>query len=177
MDENKSLSGLLSESKLEWIFRLNVAVLLGNNNWELLICQRAKDKKFKPNLWHLPWWKVEEWESIEMAIIREIKEELNLDIIKIWDAFDEYHNYKDLEQRDHRVIFVIAVAKWNLQLDFENQNYIWCKISDINKYFKDLNNDSLEVCELNRCIFNFWISRIKCNNDFSDISTILTDTL
>ncbi|MEM1136969.1 MAG: NUDIX domain-containing protein, partial [Bacteroidota bacterium] len=46
---------------------------------QLLVCRRNKGKK-QAGLWEFPGGKVEENESHSEALIREIKEELNLDI-------------------------------------------------------------------------------------------------
>lgn len=56
------------------------ALIIDDNN-KLLIVKRNFDSD-EPGMWSLPWWTVENWESLKMALIREIKEELSLDISK-----------------------------------------------------------------------------------------------
>lgn len=53
---------------------------LKNDEWKYLLVRHNKK-----DYWTLPWWHVEEWESIYKAIKREIKEELNLEIRILWN--------------------------------------------------------------------------------------------
>lgn len=56
-----------------------VTAALIKNNDKYLICQRAEDDEC-PLQWEFPGGKLEEGETLEECIIREIKEELELDI-------------------------------------------------------------------------------------------------
>lgn len=58
--------------------KLTVGCLLYNDNNEILLAKRVKEPFAKT--WTIPGGKVENNESIEECIIREIKEELNLEI-------------------------------------------------------------------------------------------------
>jgi 8-oxo-dGTP pyrophosphatase MutT (NUDIX family) len=59
-----------------------VAALIKNSKGEVYIQQRPLDKEYDGK-WELPGGKVEEHETLEQAIIREIKEELNVDIYPV----------------------------------------------------------------------------------------------
>lgn len=54
-------------------------IVLYNDNQEIFIQDRRNISKYWEEWWCF-WWSVEEWESFEDAVIREAKEELNIDI-------------------------------------------------------------------------------------------------
>jgi 8-oxo-dGTP diphosphatase len=58
---------------------LVVAIALTNERGEILLAQRPEGKRLAGK-WEFPGGKVEEGESPEEALVREIKEELNIDI-------------------------------------------------------------------------------------------------
>ncbi|NLC48639.1 MAG: (deoxy)nucleoside triphosphate pyrophosphohydrolase [Tenericutes bacterium] len=64
-----------------------VAAIIKNKEGKILIAQRNL-KKAQGGLWEFPGGKVEYGETQEAAIVREIKEELNMDI-KFDECFDE----------------------------------------------------------------------------------------
>jgi len=69
------------------------AVIINKHN-QLLIAKRAEDKPM-PNKWEFPGGKLEKGESLEACAIREIKEELQIDIsIDTYVGFENIH-YKD----------------------------------------------------------------------------------
>ena len=65
-----------------------VAGIIRNNDNKILIAQRNM-KKSQGGLWEFPGGKIENDETIEEAIVREIKEELDMDI-----AFESYFDEK-----------------------------------------------------------------------------------
>jgi 8-oxo-dGTP diphosphatase len=73
------------------MLEVTAAVMIKNDN--VLICQRAKDDD-APLMWEFPGGKLETGETPEQCIIREIKEELDLDIrvTGILAEADYYYN-------------------------------------------------------------------------------------
>lgn len=61
---------------------LAIGIALINDQNQILIAKRPENKAL-PLKWEFPGGKVEENESFESCIIREIKEELNLDIVPV----------------------------------------------------------------------------------------------
>lgn len=69
-----------------------VAVFILNNDNQLLVCKRAKNPA--KGTFDLPGGFVDEKETIEQAIIREIKEELNADIVNSSYLFSLPNQYE-----------------------------------------------------------------------------------
>lgn len=70
-----------------------VAAIIENENAEILCALRSKEMSM-PKLWEFPGGKVEENESIDDAIVREIKEELNCHIEFISEFHENTHEYE-----------------------------------------------------------------------------------
>lgn len=69
-----------------------VRTFLKNENWDFLMV-----KHIWRDYWSLPWWHLEDNESIYQAIRREIEEELWLKIKILWSKLDlEIENIKEL---------------------------------------------------------------------------------
>ena len=71
-----------------------VGAIIENNN-EILCALRSKDMSL-PMLWEFPGGKIEEGESVNEAIVREIKEELDCDIEAISIFNDNTHEYENI---------------------------------------------------------------------------------
>jgi 8-oxo-dGTP diphosphatase len=74
-----------------------------NKNKEILLVKRSKQSKAEPGMWSRPGGTVEFGETIKKALVREIKEELNIKINII--KFLEYFNNIDLKNHKHWVTF------------------------------------------------------------------------
>ena len=74
-----------------------VAGLILKNN-KLLICQRPNFKDH-PLKWEFPGGKIKNDETNEEALIREINEELSINIINYEELISYYFNYKDLNKK------------------------------------------------------------------------------
>jgi len=119
-------------------------------NKKILICQR-KEVGDHPLKWEFPGGKLRDFEENQEALRRELKEELNIEIIKM-SFFDEYlYEYKELSKKLKLVFYQI------FQFEGEMQNLVhhqlkWIDISNLSDYDflegdfkiinKLLNNDS-----------------------------------
>lgn len=83
----------------------------------ILLLKRWKDVKTAPNLWCLPWWHLEEWESNEQAVIREVKEEVGLDFIP-------ERLYKEVTE-NNMYFHYIWQAKWKIIVDENESDWYW----------------------------------------------------
>jgi len=65
---------------IDYIFGLSVRVLLKDEDDKILILKRSTDSKTNPGKWELPGGKVDQKESFDQALIREVYEETQLKI-------------------------------------------------------------------------------------------------
>lgn len=74
-----------------------VAVFVINDDNQILLQKRSANKRYNPNKWALCAGHVDAYESLEDAAIREIKEEIGIDVQK-----EDLHSYgeKELTLRD-----------------------------------------------------------------------------
>ena len=103
-------------------------------DWQgkVLISLRPEDK-ILPNYWEFPGGKIKTNESPDHAIIREIKEELTLDINKksLKPLSFNTHTYEEF----HAVIFFYICRSWNgTPLSKNKQKILWVEIDKLKNY-------------------------------------------
>jgi len=106
---------------------VTAAVIMKNDN--VLICRRAKDDD-AGLLWEFPGGKMEEGETPEECIIREIKEELDLDIkvTGIMAETDYYYN-----KRVHFTFFQAEITGGDMKL-LVHDDAKWVDIDTLTDY-------------------------------------------
>ena len=105
------------------------------------------EKKILPNFWEFPGGKINTNESPEDSIIREIKEELSIDINKksLKPLSFNTYTYEDF----HAVIFFYISRSWKGNpISKENQKILWIEINKLKNY-KFLPGSNKFVLELN----------------------------
>lgn len=155
---------------MDKIYRNNVLWIIFNKKWKILIW---KYNTSKPN-WTFPKWWIENNESFESAIFREIYEELwinsyNLEIIYYYeDEFIKNFTQDEIEWKIKnkweyfvwkKEKIILIKYKWdetdmNLNISNEFSEYIFIDISDIPNYIT--NNDLINFIDL-----DFLINKIN----------------
>ena len=114
------------------VYGLAVRVLLTDQDGKILILKRSTDSKTNPGKWELPGGKVNQNESFDHALIREVYEETNLKI-----ALE--HVVGASEQNLHiiRAVHIIMSGKiieGNLKLSNEHEGYAWVLMETLPDY-------------------------------------------
>jgi 8-oxo-dGTP diphosphatase len=107
-----------------------VAAAIIRKDHRVLICQRSKDDE-AALLWEFPGGKRKKGETLEACIIREIKEELNLDI-KVLDKFMEL-DYRFMDRRAHFTFFEAEIIGGEMQLNVHD-DMAWAPIHTLHEY-------------------------------------------
>lgn len=85
------------------------------NNWKILLVKHTYDW-----LWNLPGWGVKRRESLKQAIVRELREETNIDLVdsrQVLALFGVYENDREYK-KDIIFVFMIELNNVNPDLDF-----------------------------------------------------------
>jgi 8-oxo-dGTP diphosphatase len=114
------------------VYGLAVRVLLTDQDGKILILKRSTDSKTNPGKWELPGGKVDQGESFDHALIREVYEETNLKI-------SLEHVVGASEQNLHiiRAVHIIMTGKiveGELNLSSEHEGYAWVLIETLPDY-------------------------------------------
>ena len=121
--------------------KIVVSIALINNYDQVLIAKRPNDKHLA-GFWEFPGGKVEKDETPEIALIREVKEELNVNINNKCIAplsFSEF-DYKNF----HLLLLLYICRRWEGEpLTMEENELKWVKPSMLRKYKMPPADDSL----------------------------------
>ena len=114
------------------VYGLAVRVLLTDQDGKILILKRSTDSKTNPGKWEFPGGKVNQDESFDHALIREVYEETNLKI-----ALE--HVVGASEQNLHiiRAVHIIMTGKiidGELNLSSEHEGYAWVRMETLKDY-------------------------------------------
>ena len=102
-----------------------VAIVIINQNGQILSLLRSESDRWKPLHWGLPGGHIDEGETPFEAVIRETKEECNLDVNPIYaDSIVTDENY--------RIYLYYAVQyPGDIQLSFEHSEYKWYTVEEL----------------------------------------------
>jgi len=117
------------------------SIALIDANDQILIAKRP-NKKHLSGFWEFPGGKVEKGESPEYALIREVKEELNIDINNKCIApltFSEF-DYKKF----HLLLLLYVCRRWEGEpMSMEKNEIKWVKANTLRQYKMPPADDSL----------------------------------
>ncbi len=124
--------------------KIVVSIALINEVNEILLSKRPKNRHLE-GYWEFPGGKIETNESPKQALIREIKEELNIDINNNCIAplsFSEF-DYKDFQL----LLLLYVCRRWEGDpMSMENNELKWVKPNLLRKYKMPPADDSLIYC-------------------------------
>ncbi len=124
--------------------KIVVSLALINDADEILLSKRPKNKHLA-GFWEFPGGKVETGEVPESALIREIKEELDININNTCIAplsFSEF-NYKEFQL----LLLLYVCRKWEGEpKSMEKNEIVWVKPNMLRKYKMPPADDALIFC-------------------------------
>jgi len=110
-------------------YGLTMRGIIKNSDGEILIVKRHPKSRTDPDTWELPGGKVDEGESFDDALVREIKEETNLDC-KVGDlAIAIQHDYP--YKRTVQMIMHLDDVEGELMISDEHTDAKYASINEI----------------------------------------------
>jgi len=135
---------------------------------ETLIMKRASNQKY-PNIWQMVTGKISENEKAYQAAIREIKEETNLKVDKLYIVPNVNYFYNNFDDSITIIPVFAAVitSDENLKISHEHSEYEWTKIEEAKKRFAwQGQKKSIDIIE-------DWFTGKNMNLFFEEIETKL----
>ncbi|GGP65861.1 7,8-dihydro-8-oxoguanine-triphosphatase [Shewanella algicola] len=122
--------------------RIHVAVGIVINPQKKILLAKRHDHLHQGGKWEFPGGKVETNESVTDALIRELKEEVNLDVNSTSAFMDISHDYLDKHVRLD--IHLVTDFSGNVS-GMEGQQVKWVTVQSLNEYeFPEANKPILE---------------------------------
>lgn len=105
--------------------RIAIGIILNSKN-QILITQRALDSHYG-GYWEFPGGKIEEREREEQALVRELKEELNLDVKEpvFWCKHQDEHDF---------YIYGVKEYTGQLKLQAQQTSYRWVNLREVEQF-------------------------------------------
>ena len=107
-------------------YGLTVRGIIKNDSGEILIVKRHPKSKTDPEMWELPGGKVERGEFFADALVREIKEETNLDV-EIGDFCEAVQNDYSHKRTVQLMMYLINV-EGEVKISDEHTEFMWASI-------------------------------------------------
>ena len=105
-----------------------VAGIIKREN-KILCMQRDKGKhEYVSYKWEFPGGKIEENETREQALIRELKEEMSIDIFSLKHFTDTEHIYPDLDVKMYCFLCETNAETPRLNV---HKNFLWCEVENL----------------------------------------------
>ena len=114
---------------MEKPYGLTMRGIVKNDNGEILVLRRHPKSKTNPHKWELPGGKIEKCEYFDEALIREIKEETNLNV-KVGDFCEAVQD----DYAHKRTVQLIMYAKditGEVKISDEHTDWMWAGIDKI----------------------------------------------
>ena len=110
-------------------YGLTVRGIIRNDTDEILIVKRHPKSRTDPKMWELPGGKVEKGEHFADALVREIKEETNLDC-EVGDVCEAVQN-DYMHKRTVQLMMYLENAEGEVEISEEHTDWMWASLEKI----------------------------------------------
>ena len=141
---------LIKKGKQDGIVKNVVGAIILNEKNEALIMSRKIDD-FMGGIDELPSGNMEQGENIYEALVREVKEETNLDVVNVKSYIGSFDYISGSGKKARQYNFVLDVKNTENIILTEHDKYNWLTIEEIRKSSKitDEVKYILEICHFN----------------------------
>lgn len=110
-------------------YGLTVRGIIKNESGEILIVKRHPKSRTDPEMWELPGGKVEKGEFFVDALVREIKEETNLDV-NVGDFAEAIQNDYS-HKRTVQIMMYLTDVEGEVKISEEHTDFMWASLDKI----------------------------------------------
>lgn len=110
-------------------YGLTARGIIKNDDGKILIVKRHPKSRTDPKMWELPGGKVEKGEFFADALIREIKEETNLDC-EVGDFTEAIQNNYP-HKRTVQIMMYLENVKGEVKISDEHTDWMWASLDEI----------------------------------------------
>lgn len=124
------------------IQKITTCAFIYNSQNKVLIAKRAKTKRFLPNKWELPGGHTEFGETLQESLIRELKEELQIDVV-VYNSFDAF-TYVTKLTHTVEVDFLATMKDENQQILInpkDHSMFQWISKDEVSQFFEPDGNE------------------------------------
>lgn len=141
---------LIKKGKQEGIIKNVIGAIILNEKNQILIISRKTDD-FMGGIDELPSGNVEQEENIYDAIIREVKEETNLEVVSVKSYIGSFDYISGSGKKARQYNFILDVKNTENIILTEHDEYNWLTIEEIRKSSKITEEVKyiLEICHFN----------------------------
>ena len=141
---------LIKKGKEEGIVKNVVGAIILNEKSQVLIMTRKTDD-FMGGIDELPSGNIEQGENIYEALVREVKEETNLDVVNVKSYIGSFDYISGSGKKARQYNFVLDVKNTENIILTEHDEYNWLTIEEIRRSNKitDEVKYILEICYFN----------------------------
>lgn len=130
-------------AKQDGVDKIVVGAIITNEYGDIFIARRKKND-FMGGYYEIPGGNAELGETIYDTLVREIKEETNLDIKRVISYVNYFDYVSDSGKKSRQFNFAVEVESLNNIILTEHDYYEWIKIDDLEKIDK-MSNEVKEV--------------------------------
>ena len=141
---------LIKKGKQEGIIKNVVGAIIFNEKNQVLIMSRKTDD-FMGGIDELPSGNMEQEENIYEALVREVKEETNLDVVNVKSYIGNFDYISGSGKKARQYNFVLDVKNTENIILTEHDKYNWLTIEEIRKSGK-ITDEVKYIVEI--CYFN-----------------------
>ena len=114
---------------MEKVYGLTMRSVIKNEEDKILVLRRHPKSKTNPHKWELPGGKIEKGEFFDEALIREVKEETNLDV-KVGDFCEAVQDDYPHKRTVQLIMYSKDIAG-NVEISNEHDDWMWASINEI----------------------------------------------